>query len=69
MALVDYDNVRESTVDRFFNKYKLIICLHEKDLYKDFPKDLVLSGNKHRPIVLDCVTYYLLIDDKAYKTA
>ena len=69
MALVDYDNVRESTVDRFFNKYKLIICLHEKDLYKDFPKDLVLSGNKHRPIVLDCVTYDLLIDDKAYQTA
>ena len=33
MALVDYDNVRESTVDRFFNKYKLIICLHEKNLY------------------------------------
>ena len=70
MALIDYNNVRESTVERFFNKYKLIICLHEEDLYKEYPKDLVLNdGTKHRPIVLDCVTYDLLIDDKAYQTA
>lgn len=61
--------VRESSVDKFFNDYKIIVATHESQLFEKFKRDAISEHQQHRPIMLDCVTYDLLIDDVAYQAA